>query len=782
MRSKITVTELYHIVSDAFAYLIFKGFEEQTAVQSICYILYGIHKQYPNGAYSPDIVNFRNEEDNLLTSLYIPIENYYLVDLYRRLSSIPHDDFEDIYPYVLPTFSIILQKDTMILNPFDFPEEIKAIVAYHVNYYGCKSVYDPTCSNVSIVKYLDKDCKYVGQSNNLIDALVARMYHEAIRGYDADITNSNPFSCWRENQYAAVITSWLAGVKQNPLLASQFTLELKKQAKTIEEGFIRRAFDINNTYVVVSLLPVSFLQSSMYDNLRRELIERNLLDSVFLFPDNTMPFTSIAPAIIVCRRIRGNEPVKLYDVSRWYKESNAEMTGNAIDFSRFDCTNASIDDIRSNNYILYPNFYTDASMECMPGQRIVKLGELINTVSNRRIDNFVEADQIIIPLESFSRNYVDVWKNKNNPIVSNHTSLIKSPQVYQAIEGKTYLLDNRSPLDHARFALYSGYKQFIARNAKVMIINEDIIDPEYLVYQLITNPRIKNLGLPLSRCMNLSIAIDSNKVDQKALVVREKQKYAQRMREEQEADEKRLGVKQNISDLEHMLGSTQLRINNIISVLKDITPASDMYQSIVKDLQDNVEYLNRMIRFSYNQITAEMFNKKKGNIADFLKHYADAWENYGGNYFKLVLRNYIDKDIDVNFDKTLLTVLFDSILSNAARHGFHKNSHYTNDNRVVISLTLRSFQDKAYVLISVANNGDPIKEGFTLNDYITKGRFTADSGRSGLGGYHIHKITKGHDGYLYIHSNKTWNVIVDILLPAEGVDSDFLILYDNECV
>lgn len=73
-------------------------------------------------------------------------------------------------------------------------------------------------------------------------------------------------------------------------------------------------------------------------------------------------------------------------------------------------------------------------------------------------------------------------------------------------------------------------------------------------------------------------------------------------------------------------------------------------------------------------------------------------------------------------------------------------------------------------------------EGFTIQDYITKGRYDAESGRFGLGGYHVYQIVKGHKGYLYIDSNKIWNTIIDILLPVKKVNIDNLIPYEQKCI
>lgn len=287
--------------------------------------------------------------------------------------------------------------------------------------------------------------------------------------------------------------------------------------------------------------------------------------------------------------------------------------------------------------------------------------------------------------------------------------------------------------------------------------------------------------MPLSCYMKLPVVIDSLDI-QRELVNKEIQQFNQKVDAEREADAKRLGVKQNVSDLEHMLGSTQLRISKIITRLENATPSSENYHHLVKSIKDNVEYMNRIIHYNNASIDSESFNMKDGDIATFINNYVDAWNNYGGEYFELSVQNLLQDDIKMSFDKTLLTVMFDSILNNAIRHSFHKRKNYTKHNVVQIGLSVVEHNGLPYVLLSVSNNGDPITDGFTIEDYISRGRYTASTGRSGLGGHHVYQIVKGHKGFLYLDVNKVWNMIVEVLLPIESTISNDIPAYDKECI
>ena len=126
--------------------------------------------------------------------------------------------------------------------------------------------------------------------------------------------------------------------------------------------------------------------------------------------------------------------------------------------------------------------------------------------------------------------------------------------------------------------------------------------------------------------------------------------------------------------------------------------------------------------------------------------------------------------------------MLDSVLNNAIRHGFHKRKDYTQNNKVNFAFQLVKYKNEPYLVIRIANNGDPLSDDFTIDDYITRGRFVSTTGRSGLGGYHVYQVVKGHKGYLSLDSNKVWNVIVDILIPVNNVELDNLLEYEHECI
>ena len=113
----------------------------------------------------------------------------------------------------------------------------------------------------------------------------------------------------------------------------------------------------------------------------------------------------------------------------------------------------------------------------------------------------------------------------------------------------------------------------------------------------------------------------------------------------------------------------------------------------------------------------------------------------------------------------MFRVLLDAILRNADRQGFENKK--SSDNQVLISTSFSKIEDTEYVLITIANNGNPFPEGFTLKDYVTRGSIAGKMGNTGLGGYHVWSIVERHHGHMNISSRKTWSTIIEILIPVE---------------
>lgn len=210
------------------------------------------------------------------------------------------------------------------------------------------------------------------------------------------------------------------------------------------------------------------------------------------------------------------------------------------------------------------------------------------------------------------------------------------------------------------------------------------------------------------------------------------------------ASKERKMLKKTSSDLIHMLGTPYIRINNALDLLSQ--DVDDEGKSRISYIRDNFGYIKRLIEM--NGANFNDYPKDKINIVDFLERYIRGWENYGSKTFSIEF--YCDGDFEVEntilANETALAIMMDCLLDNANRHGFHKTK--SPDNKVKIRLDQTTLGNKRAVIIAVGNNGKPMPKDFSIDDYITSGKFGTDTGRSGLGGSHVYKIVSSMDGTL----------------------------------
>ena len=124
-----------------------------------------------------------------------------------------------------------------------------------------------------------------------------------------------------------------------------------------------------------------------------------------------------------------------------------------------------------------------------------------------------------------------------------------------------------------------------------------------------------------------------------------------------------------------------------------------------------------------------------------------------------------------------ITNSLDCIFKNAQRHGF--KNRFSEENKVSISLSEVNHLDKPFVCISIANNGEPFPESFTIKDFIKRGKVAGDSGKTGLGGYHVYSIIKRLGGFLNLTNDGNGEVIFELLIPAPGLSIKNINTYNN---
>lgn len=226
------------------------------------------------------------------------------------------------------------------------------------------------------------------------------------------------------------------------------------------------------------------------------------------------------------------------------------------------------------------------------------------------------------------------------------------------------------------------------------------------------------------------------------------------------------------SDLIHCLGPVFNRINCVIDVNSD--------NEDFKFIKDNISYMTRVINAFGADFSSYRTNKNEIGVNEFFNEYYSSLLNCNRSIFKIEYNSKLSDDTTFDIDEDVMRIMLDTILDNAYRHGFKKAKNI--DARVGISTSCKKVNGNDYVLIEVSNNGLPFPNDLTFEKFITRGEFCGENGHTGLGGNHIYNIIKLHDGFLNVTKSAKWNIIFDILIPAEYIsdeDIDNITNYEN---
>lgn len=161
-------------------------------------------------------------------------------------------------------------------------------------------------------------------------------------------------------------------------------------------------------------------------------------------------------------------------------------------------------------------------------------------------------------------------------------------------------------------------------------------------------------------------------------------------------------------------------------------------------------------------------------------------------YLKQEFNRHADSSINIIYncnesviceiDKLQFSYVIKNLITNASRHGFQNitnkiieveilsiNSFNFKNEKELRNYLIHSSDNENKIIIRVKNNGSPVKEGFTIEDFKTLYKKTGEFGNTGIGGYNINIILLNHGGEIKFNNeiikNTEYNVCFEITLP-----------------
>lgn len=519
--------------------------------------------------------------------------------------------------------------------------------------------------------------------------------------------------------------------------------------------------------------------------LRKQLLEKDLIDTIISFPGGLFTHTAIPFIVMVLSQDKKlKNKVRFIKADNYVVEKNHrekvlhdELLLNVYNSNNDFSVDVRVIDnkvLRENDYNLSVNRYFEdgkSITELPAGAKVVELGKLVETLGRGFTDHdkaqIINISDLAESIDDFEKQVSD-FQNSNIPISS-----IK-------IESSVLLLSKIRSLKPTFCKVDEGEYVYCNNNIVPLIVDESKVFIPYLILELYSErvsrfvkSRLNGISIPaLNKKDILEIPILLYSIEeQKAKFAGYIEAIALKKKEELVSFSKIHGLEKEIYEqntyLRHALSGTIRNVSgtfdNINSIIlefaKDhpeilLQKVSQKHKLTLKEYLENqkrdvIKITNLVGQQLKKEISFSEYPYEKIDIIDFLEKYTSEIKDNISVNFDIVFSSTDDcKEIQddkvlppyIKANRSLLNDLLNNLIQNAEKHAFEKYGK----NRIEIFLTgvLKEHAETPYITLMVSNTGKLLPEAFTIDDFIRKGNAVGQNAGNGFGGWYIHEIIK----------------------------------------
>lgn len=712
---------------------------------------------------------------------------------YDALVGLPFEHFMELCPKVFDRLCELYYSKNKV-NEFWQPIGLSKFICSLLKEDKCESIYNPFSGMCSYSIFMDEDVYYRGQEKDFEVFQIAQLRLDAYDKANSAVYNEDVVSKIEGHFDAVVATPPLGG----------YFVDKSDGGKrgTYYDLFLSRSLG-SDAGLYVGVVPTGFLFGDSHKSLRKELCAHRMIEAVISLPSGVFhPYTGVQSAIVILRPKSKCDRVVFLDAEDCFDVENHEIDYEKLLLALKEAKNkpnqsAPIEDVEIMDYDLTPVGYQLLRVdEKTVINSVVKIGEVVCREEGKTDvyanGNFV-VRQNVLDDNDFSDNLLRLYSYKDV------NQEIETTVDYQKISGPHLVVTKRK--NELLCYYHKGNTSFyVAPYHLVLKIDEAKINPYFLAYFLLYHPVVKNYALSLfngnmkdvsvfrsqeileklnstvrlrfagkdlNKFFNLRLGL-GNLMSQDSFVNSFLSQQKQLREKEIQAERERWGIRETTSDIVHMLGRPFAKQQNIIGFLKSHQPTDSGYKDAVVALADVSNFIRRLVTSVGGDFSKYDYKREDVVLSDFVLEYIRSWNNFAVKDFNLDVEDHIGGNTIVSIDKDTMMILLDAAMDNAWRHGFKKQKK--EGNKVCVSMSAIDWDGKLYVDMQIGNNGATIEPGLSNEVFISKGRFSRSTGRTGLGGNHIYQIAKKHDGFLSVSGGGSWSFCIDVLLPIKEHD------------
>jgi type I restriction enzyme M protein len=528
------------------------------------------------------------------------------------------------------------------------------------------------------------------------------------------------------------------------------------------QDIVSQLYDkLTDTGKLVCLVPATFLNSNRKaEQIRTRLIQDKTLRDVILLPGNVFPGTGFAQAVLIISKDKEDKRVILANATEYtrYAKSTYRMTqfegqqfladlndeiedyyerGEVIDDTTIGAP-FSYDELRGND--LMPSHYLIPTPE--DGISCTELMEEIRPLKGSKMsaDYFVTSSSIP---EAMHRKPFELSKETDTEKIPSAKRLVKlsTDCVIVAQQGRsirTVYVEANDKIVAYRPSSIRFFKPKSGYSAK------------YIAALLTTTPLVTQIVGWLSENLISGLAcVDFSRIivpyykseDERERVIN--QVISSEMSElETELQETIASQKREMRSTRHAMAQTMFAFSSKWELLKmfaekkngkiDLTDMIGRVNPIsVKDLMTSLDYTLNTLRVQVDSLRLERVDWGKDELIypyEFINEYIAQHSN---PTVKMTNRGSESK-IAFYASPHLVRRIFDNIVANAMSHGF------TDSQKPNHEIRFDWTYEEGNMVISIANNGEPLKEGVTEKDVLMSGFSTALNKDAGTGNGSLH--------------------------------------------
>lgn len=689
-----------------------------------------------------------------------------LNDILNDIFSSHEKDFKIIFDEVLFKLEEIMGKSS---SGYIQPEEVTKLMLNLVDIKPGNTVYNPFAGLASFGVKLDKDISYFAQEINEQTYLKAQL---RLLAYDRlkqiDYRCEDSISRWPEGRkFDLIISSPPFGLKtlKNYSGINSLRLEhfyLSKSIKSLKES----------GKSIVLMANGALFRSGQEAELRKKLIEKDLIETIISLPKNVLTNTSIQTNIIVLSRKKERKGiVNFIEASSFYSDSRGRT--NKLNVDQVTSIYQSLKDSEKNRYVPFSEIKEndfDLNVSRYFVKNITKefegveIGEILHQANVEKVKSAEKVPYLKIG---------DL--NDNEMGVYSDTSEIEKSSVKRGgfrVNEPVLLLATRFKNLKPTILESAPPHLIISNDIKAFTVDISKVDLGYLVFELrkdyVQDQVVKYQSgttmpyLSVKDLFKIKIKLPSKDQQRQNLLdaineraKNELNKYSKELSEMRtemfrEFSSTRHSVKQYLNSIRGGVNGLQkfiykndgLKISPTDIYSKNLSKTlAEHLERLIEDtaaaseLLDKLEtpFLNRSKK-DYNIIalTKKVIKKVNGNKEFEYKF------NIDQESFSQADNHELKPIIEINNDDYVR--LIQNIVDNACHHGF------SSDSNNIIRIEATSINEGKDVLLEISNNGKPFDKKFTEERLKIRGEKSVSSKSTGIGGADIDQITKMYGG------------------------------------